>query len=368
MHMNNDHFGGLDLGPAGDVGRGQPGGFDFGLPGAGCLGGAGGSNATYSFGTPTGTAVGSTLTETITSGTRTTTIVYTETQAATATTPALFQITAPTLPTHDGTSSSTSITPPTYSFVTGSSGVVVTENITTASATETLTYAGGTQLTETLVTITSPSATTANGGTHTYSFTTGTSGTTVTENDSYGSVSSSHTEPVNPTAVFAATTIGTTAAETQTSVSGNAIQKITYINTSGSNYVVSSTDTVYIPQGSATTALNINPNDRAEFSITSSGTTITPVNASGTTLTSFTASSSNTFAVVTPTSVPAGLPAAGSFVEETITNGTHTNSVLFYSATGSSGIYTEVAHGTTIDVTGVANQLAQVPSSILGLL
>jgi len=334
--------------------------------------GPGGGNATYSFGTPTGTTVGSTLTETITSGTHTTTIVYTETQAATSTSPALYQITPPAAASaheaaeHGG--ASTTATTPTFSFTTGSAGLVVTETINLASSTETLTFTGGSQLTESLVTVTTPSATTANGGTLTYSFTAGSSGTTVTETVSNGSISHSFVLPTNPTAVFAATTLGSTAVETQTSAAGNTVQTITYINTSGTNYVVASTDTLYIPQGTATTALNINAFDRAEISISGSSTTVTPVNASGTALTSFTAPSSNSFAVVTPTTVPAGLPAAGSFVEETITHGTHVDNVLFYSATGTSGIYTEVAHAATIDVTGVAAQLSHLPSAVLALL
>ena len=353
---------GISAGQLGGFGFSQFGGYGEGF---GC-GGAGGSNATYSFAPPTGTAIGSTLTETITNGSHTTTIVYTETQAATGSTPAQFQITPPaTVSAHEtaeaGVGLGTNIQP-TYSFVTGSNGTTnVIETVTTASATTTLTYTGGTQLSDTLVTITNPSATTANGATLTYNFA---SPNSVTETFTNGSVS--HTETtVNQTAVFTPTASG----ETEVFASGNAVQTITYaaVNGSPTNFVVASTETSYIPQGSATTPLSVSPGDRAEFSISSSSTTVTPINSSGTALTSFTAPASTTFAVVTPTTIPTAL-VGGSFVEETITHGTHSNSVLFYSASGSTGIYTEVAHGATIDVTGVAAQLAQLPTNVLGLL
>jgi hypothetical protein len=314
----------------------------------------GGSNAAYSFGAATGTTVGSTLTETITSGNRVTTIVYTETAAATATAPAQFKI-----------ASNTSANAPTYSFTAGAGGTTnLVETVTTSTGTNTLTYAGGTQLSESLVTIASPTTTLASGAKLSYGFTTTAGVTSLTETIARDSITTTYKLSVDPTTVFAAPSATT---ETQTSVHGNSVVTVSYTNT-GSGFAVASTDTLYIAQGAALTALDVEGFDRAHFTITGTSTSVTPVNASGTSLTAFTAASNNTFVAVTPATLPSGLPAAGSFVQETITNGTHVNNVLFYSATGASGIYTEIAHGTTIDLVGVATQLAKLPAAEVALL
>ncbi len=343
-------------------GSGSFGFGDFG--GFAGFGPLGDSAATYSFAAPTGTTVGSTLTETITSGSWTETITYTEVTAATATTAAQFEILRSGASVSSVSSSSTG-TPTTYAFDESANGTTnVIETITRTGSTETLTYTGGTTLSDDLITITTPSTSNGHNGTLSYDFTI--SGSTVTETETFtsGSTSSTHTVTPDPTTVFASTTSsGGTPEETVTYAQGDAIVTQTYIQVASGSYALASTNTAYIAQGTATTALDVNSGDRAEIAIGASSTTITPVTALGTTGKSFTASSDATFAIVTPTTT-----LAGSFVEETATFGSHTSETLFYSATGTSGIYTEVAHGTSIDVSGVATQLASLPSAVLALL
>jgi len=336
----------------------------FGFGGFGGFGPLGDSAATYSFAAPTGTSVGSTLTETITSGSWTETIIYTEVTAATATTAAQFEILRSGA-SAGSVSSSSGYTPTTYAFDESANGTTnVIETITHTGSTETMTYTGGTTLSDDLVTITTPSTSTGHNGTLSYDFTT--SGGTVTETETFTSGNNSYTHTVtpDPTTVFAtATSSGGTPEETLTTVQGDAIVTQTYSQVASGSYALASTNTAYIAQGSATTALDMNSGDRAEITIGASSTTITPVNALDTTGKSFTASSETTFAVVTPTTT-----LAGSFVEETATFGSHTSETLFYSATGTAGVYTEVAHGSSIDVSGVATQLASLPSAVLALL
>lgn len=343
-------------------GSGSFGFGDFG--GFAGFGPLGDSAATYSFAAPTGTTVGSTLTETITSGSWTETITYTEVTAATATTAAQFEILRSGASVSSVSSSSTA-TPTTYAFDESANGTTnVIETITRTGSTETLTYTGGATLSDDLITITTPSTSNGHNGTLSYDFTI--SGSTVTETETFtsGSTSSTHTVTPDPTTVFASTTSsGGTPEETVTYAQGDAIVTQTYIQVASGSYALASTNTAYIAQGTATTALDVNSGDRAEIAIGASSTTITPVTALGTTGKSFTASSDATFAIVTPTTT-----LAGSFVEETATFGSHTSETLFYSATGTSGIYTEVAHGTSIDVSGVATQLASLPSAVLALL
>jgi hypothetical protein len=326
--------------------------------------GGSGSNATYNF-----VSSGTTVTETITNGSRSTTIIFTETSA----TSGIYQITpSAAMAAHEAADTNEAneptVTAPTYQFVIGANGTAnVVETIKTSASVETLTYTGGSVLSDELVTVTTPSATTPTGGTVSYSFTSPSSLTVTVAN---GSISHSGTSVI-PGAVFTATATG----ETEMVASGNSVKTITYVHpTTGptSAYVIASTDTSFIAQGSAATALAVSPNDRADFAITGSGTSATvtsasPVTSSGTVLTAITPTATNAFAVVSPTTLPAAL-AGGVFVEVTSTHGTHSYSSLYFSFNGNSGVFTEVASGSTIDVTGVANQLAQIPNALLALL
>jgi len=275
--------------------------------------------AVYAFGKPSGTTVGSTLTETITIGKHSETLTFTETAAATASTPAQFQL------GHSANSRA-----PTYSFVSQSNGDMV-ETITSSQSTMSLTFTGGTQLSGELQQIT-PSS-----GAPTFAFSTSASGATiVTETVTTKSGTHSYSLPTNAAALYSATATG----ETVTTVSGHEVTTTSYAK-SGSADVLASINTAFIAQGTATTALDIEANVRIKLPVT--------------------APSGTSFATVTPTGGP-----AGSYVEETVTHGSHSLSKLFYSASG--GIYTQIAEGATIDVTGVAAQLSHVPTALLALI
>lgn len=310
---------------------------------------AGPSNASYGF--AYGSAGTGTVIETITVGTRSTSITYTETSA----TSGVYQI----LPAAAFTGHDPTNTPRTYQFQNvGTANATVIETTTSASDSVQLTFLDGTQLIDQLVTITAPSTTKA----VTYSFT----GTNmVTRTVTEGSVSHAETK-IDPLAIIEVT--GTTA--TDLSVSGNRVvlTSFTEVGTSGT-YVIASTDSSPIALGTATTPLGINPHDRLDFSFSGSSVSrLSEVSASGIVATNSVApSTGHSFAIVTPgigaTSLASGTLAAlgsGVFVEETVTHGTHTDSALFFSASGNSGVFTEVAHGATIDINGVANQLAQL--------
>jgi hypothetical protein len=241
----------------------------------------------------------------------------------------------------------------TYGF-SGIGGSSVTETITATNQTTTLTYdlASGSTSQYVLAseTVTYTPSTSSSTPTVTYAFTeSGSTVTGITRTVTEGSYSYSANLSLNPTDVFTIAS-GTV---TETSISGNSVETVTYSG-SGSLYSISAIKTSFIAQGSATTALDVNPYDRVDFTI--SGGTVTALSA---------VSASGTVTPLSSNSHIAYSLLATGFVEEVVTHGSQTSYVVFYEASGS-GPYTEIAHGhgSSVDLVGLKAQLAQLPSSI----
>jgi hypothetical protein len=322
--------------------------FGLGIDGFG-FGGAGGpfpDSVTYGF-----AFTGDTVTETQTTPHLTQTITFTQ-QTGNA---ALYQITAAVpfgaafcAPFFSGNASVT------YGFA-GLGSAAVTETITTANETITLSYSaesGNASLyqisSETIV-----PGTTA--GSVSYSFTESNGSVTgLTETVTRGSFSNSFALTITPTAVF---TIGSgTISESFASAAG--YDTLTFTS-SGSGYVISSETANFISQGTATTALDINPFERAEFTISNGVVTAADwVGRNGT-----------TGVVASNSHVSYNLLAPG-YVQETVTYGSHSHFALFAEGSGGNGIYTEVASGSgsTVDLVGLQAQLAHLPAAVAALL
>jgi len=244
----------------------------------------------------------------------------------------------------------------TYGFSGIGSGSV-TETITGTSQTTTLTYdlvSGSTSQYDLASETISFGAASSAAPTISYAFTeNGSTVTGITRTVTEGSHSFSASLSLNPTDVF---TIGS-GTVSETSISGNSVETVTYSG-SGSSYSISSIATSFIPQGSATTALDVNPYDRVDFTI--SGGTVTAVSA---------VSASGTVTQLPSDSHVAYSLLATGFVEEVVTHGSHTSYAVFYDASGS-GTYTEVAHGngSNVDLVGLKAQLAQLPGSLGALI
>ena len=330
-------------------------GFGFGCGSEGYFGGPFASpGATYGFagiaGSGTTSSAGTnTVTETITSGSHTSTVVFTAKSANAS----LYQVTSVTAGTHTQTITPSSSSP-TYGFQynAATQTTMVTETITGANSTETQTYTSGAlgsssyALTNDTITYTCPSTSHVS-----YSF--GTSGS-ITETVTWGSHSFNNTEPLGPTASLSG--VGT-ATVTETSISGNSVTTVTFTGSSSAGYAIGQTSTSFVPQGSATTALNVNPHDRADFNLTANTVTwISPNGAAGTPQ-SITANSHVTFTELGPAT-----GVSGDFVGETVTFGSHSSFEIFYSSTGTSGEYMDVAHGSgsasSVGLVGIASQLA----------
>jgi hypothetical protein len=239
----------------------------------------------------------------------------------------------------------------------------VTETIAHTSATDVIQYVAS-PTDATLYNLSSETETYANpvtlyadGVTLGYSFTVANGAVTAMQEVlSRGSHTDSFDLPLSPSTTLSIS--GGTV--TETSVQGNTIDTVAFVQPSGSTlYAVASTTTTFVQPGTATTLLSVNPYDRAEFTIDGSGnvTQIQSVSPTGTT------------AIVTPDSHFAFSQLAPGFVEETATFGTHTSYAVYYEG-GASGIYTEVAHGTgtTVDLVGLKAQLAQLPPGIEALV
>ena len=317
-------FGGCALGP------------DFGL-----------DNAAYVFTLPAGSGSsgpvsGGVVTEAITSHGHVTTISFTAESAD----PGDYQITSISNGNWTRTLTPTSSSP-TFQFSAGAAGggaPTVTETIAKANETETLTYtqnSDGTDfsLTQENVAVASPSTSLPNGGTLAYTFDTTAPGS-ITETETWGSHSFSHTELLNPTATLSGVG-GDTA--TDTYVSGDALTTVTYVSTDGANYAISDISTTDFPSGGATPALDIDPFARADFSLSGTNvgsvTWISPDGVAGTAQT-LPLNSHVSFA-----DLGSGAMSSGDFVAETFTHGSHTGYELFYSSTGTGGEYMEVSHG-----------------------
>jgi hypothetical protein len=199
-------------------------------------------------------------------------------------------------------------------------------------------------------TVDTPSTTDANGHVFGFSFTE--SGTSVTAEQAVFGVSASSTHsravPIAPDAEF--TVSGSTI--TETTVQGHAVDTTTFTQPDAAGlFAVSAQSESSIPQAGATTALSVDPFERAAFTFGSGATVtaISSVHADGS-KTAFTPDSHETFTELAP-----------GFVQETITHGSHSEFVVFADGNGD-GIYTAIAHGegSSVDLTGLQAQLATI--------
>jgi hypothetical protein len=300
----------------------------------------------------TSSAGANTITETISQGTRSSSIIFTSMSSA----PSSYQVTSITDGSHTHTVTPTSNSP-TFNFQYNASTQVTTvnETINNVAGTETLTYTSGINgnstsyyLSSDTVVVTNPSTSKSS-----YSFT---ASGTITETDTFNSHTYTHTSTLPPSADLSGVGTGTV---TETIVSGNSVTVETFVGNTSAGYALKQISTTYVPQGTSTTPLSINPYDRAKFDFTAQ--TVTWINNSGVAGTpqSTTANSKLSFADLGPAS---GL--TGNFVGETITLGSHTSFEIYYSSTGTKGEYMEVAHGTgaasSVNLVGIASQISAV--------
>lgn len=240
----------------------------------------------------------------------------------------------------------------------------VTETITGTHATETLRFTADASdptlyhlASETTV-VTSPTTTY---GSHTfgYGFTIANGAVTamsVTETNGSGTQAhtSTHTVPIGSTTSFSVAADGTV---TETTIAGHAIESTTYAPSGTTGlYAVTSESHTFIPSGSATTLLDIEPHDRARFTIDASGavTQVERVLADGSTKS------------ITPGSATTYSQLAAGYVLEVQTHGTHTAYEVYHDGNGD-GIYTEVAHGSgsTVDLVGLQTQISTAINGVL---
>ncbi len=162
-----------------------------------------------------------------------------------------------------------------------------------------------------------------------------------------GTGSNSHTLNLSlpSTATFAVS--GNSVVETL--VQGNAVETRTFVQTASTNpYVIATDNKTFIQAGSATTLMDVNPNQRDKFTIDSSGH-VTQVQAVGTngTLTTVPANSFTSYAQLAP-----------GFVEKSVSIGAYSYYDIFHDGNGD-GVYTAVAHGSgsSVDLVGLRAQL-----------
>ncbi len=235
----------------------------------------------------------------------------------------------------------------------------ITETITETHATEVIQYTAETanpalyQVSSLTETVTNPTTVGEHGHVSGFSFTTGIdnviTGVQAVTGDSATSTHS-HALPVPPDAQF--TTDGTTV--TETTVRGHEIDVTTFVQSGPAGlYAIPSQSQTVIPQGTATTALSVEPGERDQFTFTAAGAvdTVTIVHADGT-VTAMTPDSHVTFTTLAP-----------GFVEEVTLHGTHGQFEVFHDGNGD-GIYTAIAHGdgTHVDLTGLQAQIAKIDS------
>lgn len=262
-----------------------------------------------------------------------------------------------------GTASINLPLPSNASFAYDATSNTITETLTGTTGMESIQYTATAanpalyQITQETTTITSPTTTTWWGGTEGFNFTS-TNGqvTGIQEVFNAGAYSATENMQTSPSTVFSMS--GTTV--TETSIHGNKVETTTYTQPAGSSlYAVAAETSDFILPGTATTALWVNPCDRANFTVDGSGN-VTQVQA---------VSPTGVATTVTPGAADSFQQVAPGYVQETITHGTNSNYVLFYENT-SATVYTEVAHGsgTTVDLVGIQAQLAHVPTALLSLL
>jgi hypothetical protein len=239
----------------------------------------------------------------------------------------------------------------------------VTETLTNLDSTKVVTYtqdAGSSTLydkSDVTLTFTHPS--TADGG---FAFTVNNNVVTA---EQHVETANGHSQSENVhISLDAVTTLGT-GVITEQWVKGDEVDTVTFTQPTGSTlYAVSSIEKTFIDEGAATTALDVNPKHRLEFTIDSSGNVtqaehLTP--------------QGNLYAVTNPNVSFTQL--APGYVEKLITNGSETSYAVFYQGQGGNGIYTEIAHGSgsTVDLAGLQSQVTEaehllksVPSSSTG--
>lgn len=319
------------------------------------VGGFGRKSATYTFsGVPgsgtTSTAGSNSVTEVITQGSRSSTIVFT----ALPSDASLYQVSSITNGSHTIT-----VTPkspsPTFAFHYEAQvkTTTVTETISNAIGSEAITYISGTNGVGASYALSNDTFTFAKPSTSHTSYSFGTAGS-ITETDTRGAHTFSHTDPLGPTTSL--TGVGT-ATVTETVISGNSVIATTFVGSEIAGYAISQISTTYVPQGSSSIALDIDPYDRAKFDFAAH--TVTHINNAGSAGSpqSMTANSKISFA-----DLGSVANLAGTFVGETITNGGHTSFEIYFSSTGAKGEYMEVAHGTgaanVVNLVGIASQIA----------
>ncbi len=253
--------------------------------------------------------------------------------------------------------------PDNATFSVNTTANTITETLAGTTATETVVYSAEPtntslyEVSQETTTFTNPTTTTASGATKGYAFTI-VNGQVTGMQEVFSNATFSHTETeqTSPATLFSVN--GTTI--TETSIHGNTIETTSFTQPTGSSlYAIASESSTIILPGTATTLLSVNPNDRVDFTIGTSGnvTQVQAVSSNGV-ITTITPPSNVTFSQISP-----------GFVQETATVGTNSYFELFYQ--GSTGApYTEIAHGagTTIDLVGVKAQLAEIPAALLSLI
>jgi hypothetical protein len=239
----------------------------------------------------------------------------------------------------------------------------VTEAITGPHATRIIDYAAEAanparfQVASVIESVNTPSVAAEDGGARGFSFTV--FGNTVTAEQftsSEGGSGHSFAVPIPPDAMFAVAP----GAITEVFAQGDGLKTLTFVQPTGQTlYALASEETTFVPQGSATTALNIEPQERAEFTFDASGavTAAERVNADGT-----------TSAITLGSDVSCAQIGSG-LVEETTTHGSHTAFEVFATGPGGGGIYTAIAQGEgTVDLAGLQTQLAALPAWVNHLI
>lgn len=232
------------------------------------------------------------------------------------------------------------------------SGGTVTETLTRGTATATLTYtadatdAGLYHLTQEVRSFDTTATTSP-----TYGFTVR-GGAVTAMTQTFGTSGWTHDVDVAGIAGSAFTVAGSTV--TETTIRGNTLETLQFTTTDGTTYKLASETLSVVATGTATTALNVEPHERMQF--TFSGDTVTGAQA---------VKLDGTAVDVANADATYALAAAG-YVVETVTRGTHTSYEVFHDGNGD-GIYTAVAHGTgtTVDIVGLQGQITAQIDTLL---
>jgi|GEM_PF-1284832 len=241
---------------------------------------------------------------------------------------------------------------------------IVTETLTGTHSTTTIDFTAETsnpalfQVTSTTTTVNSPTTLTGDDGARGFSFTV-TGGAVTAEQVTFTQDGHSHSANV-PIPADAEFTVGT-GTITETLAHGDAVETLTFVQPAGQTlFALASDQTHFISQGSATTALNIEPGERDLFTFGAGGavTAAERVHADG-----------STSAIAIDSHVSFTQLASG-LVEEIDTFGNHSSFEVFATGAGGGGVYTAIAHGegTAVDVTGLNAQLSQLPSFFTHLI